>query len=230
MNINNKKIDKNFVETIYLLNKHNIKYWLCHGTLLGIIRDKELIPWDHDIDIALWKEENLKETITNFMIKNNYTLKEKYFIADDLLTFIKKDGGREIDINFYEKKEINNEEFAYIKWFIPKNILMRMIDALSSSSLYSGKGAWLINKLSYFEKIFEKLMKLLIRKNLFYKSVGYTQPFNLLKEFKTINFKDIEVLVPKLAEEYLAYVYGSGWKKPIKKFNWIKDSPSTRDV
>ena len=34
-----------------ILNSNNIPYWICHGTLLGIIRDSQLIPWDHDIDI-----------------------------------------------------------------------------------------------------------------------------------------------------------------------------------
>jgi len=45
-------LDQNFVLAINLLNKHKIKYWLCHGTLLGVIRDNSLIEWDNDIDIA----------------------------------------------------------------------------------------------------------------------------------------------------------------------------------
>ena len=28
---------------------------------------------------------------------------------------------------------MNNEEFAYIKWFIPKNLIMKFIDAVSVS-------------------------------------------------------------------------------------------------
>lgn len=38
--------------TIDLLHKNNIPYWLEAGTLLGIYRDGELIPWDHDADIS----------------------------------------------------------------------------------------------------------------------------------------------------------------------------------
>ena len=40
---------------------------------------------------------------------------------------------------------------------------------------------------------------------------------------KTFNAED-------LSEEYLEYVYGPHWKQPIKKYNWIKDSPSTKDI
>jgi hypothetical protein len=32
---------------------HSLPYFLDHGTLLGIIRDKSLLPWDNDIDLAI---------------------------------------------------------------------------------------------------------------------------------------------------------------------------------
>lgn len=36
-----------------LLDKNNIVYHLEGGTLLGIVRDKDLLPWDHDVDISI---------------------------------------------------------------------------------------------------------------------------------------------------------------------------------
>ena len=35
------------------LTKHGIKYFLEGGTLLGIVRDGDLLPWDHDVDISI---------------------------------------------------------------------------------------------------------------------------------------------------------------------------------
>ena len=92
------QIDKNFKEIINLLNNSNINYWLCHGTLLGIIRDNELIPWDHDIDIAVWKQTGLKEkfkkVIIKFLMKITYPKANQVIgvsnkLSNDLSIFVK---------------------------------------------------------------------------------------------------------------------------------------------
>jgi len=38
------------------LEVNGVSYFLEAGTLLGIVRDKDLIPWDHDIDLCITSE------------------------------------------------------------------------------------------------------------------------------------------------------------------------------
>ena len=57
--------DQNFITFLSIVEKQdsNFQYFAYAGTLLGLIRDEALIPWDHDIDIALMPNANNSETV-----------------------------------------------------------------------------------------------------------------------------------------------------------------------
>jgi len=47
---------------------NNTTYWVDFGTLLGLVRENNIIPWDKDIDISTW--ENDFEITKNLFLNN----------------------------------------------------------------------------------------------------------------------------------------------------------------
>lgn len=226
LNLREKKIkDPNFIEIINILNKNKIKYWLCHGTLLGVIRDRKLIEWDHDIDVALWENKKIREKILKLLKRNGYKLRKGFEVKDDIISFSKK-GGRIVDINFYIKKKllINDLKVAYIKWYVPGNFFCKLIDALSNARNYNGKFKYIVKATSPFQEFFNYIKNLLISLKLFYREIGYSEPEHLLKKIKTIKIENLNLKIPYNPEKYLEYLYGKKWRIPKKNYIWHKDS------
>lgn len=220
-----KKIDKNLITLIDILTEYKINYWVCHGTLLGIIRDKELIPWDHDIDVGVIENKKNRMTLPVILKKSGFKQVKKTFLKNDgMLKFIKK-GGREVDINFY-KINLRNKT-AYVRWHIPKNLFMRTVDVLSFAKNYKGNYAQFINFFGFSENFFLRLKKYLVLKKIFYSHAGYSHKQDYALKLNKYNFDGLEIYIPKNFKNYLKDLYGKNWKIPIKNYNWIKHSPST---
>ena len=73
------RMKKAILRVITILEKNNIPYWMDEGTLLGIIRDGDLLPWDHDADLGIpgdfaekvWKIRY--KFFPHFFVKRNMT-------------------------------------------------------------------------------------------------------------------------------------------------------------
>ena len=66
-----EKLNKTLLFLITLLNNNNIKNWfVCYGTLLGLVRENSCIDGDDDIDIII--EKSNYDIIKNILIENNF--------------------------------------------------------------------------------------------------------------------------------------------------------------
>jgi len=219
---NTRKIDNNLALTAQIFKENKIPFWLCGGTLLGIFRDKKLIEQDSDIDVAVWDKTIEKVKLVEMMTANNFKLVKKFFSGDGICTF-HKDGGKNVDVHFYEiifNKALKKDVAIVFQNYLPKNIFMKFIDAASTSNNYSGKFKHLIKTLYVFQPFFKFIKSILIKKKMFYNAIGNSEPIELLKDFKEIDFFDIVLRIPSKTEEYLKFVYGDGWNIPDDNFHY----------
>jgi hypothetical protein len=225
--------DKTFQDVCQLLDRHNINFWICHGTLLGIIRENRLLPWDHDMDFAVWDFEVSKDEVIDIFVSNGY--KQELIFGDiDCLHFYGKN--KKIDISFYKVK--NN--IASIKWIAPPRSFLikvylyciQIIWERSSKNIELSKGIIkktiqivlikLILTLKYF---FSDATKNFLYKNsikyMYY--TGYSYPSDLMV-FRSIKYNECLIQVPIDSEKCLELTYGNDWKKPKEKYIWYEEA------
>lgn len=84
------------------LEKTGVSYWLEGGTLLGIIRENRLLPWDNDMDISMYIKDRLK--LVKVAIKlffKGYRISTRFYNRD--LDPFRKYELRMIKVRNYEK-------------------------------------------------------------------------------------------------------------------------------
>ena len=218
-------------KAINVLDSQKIEYWVTDGTLLGIVRENRILPWDSDVDIGVWKTKVSISKIIELFIENGFEYFEVLPDADSLHFRI---DNVQLDINLYSE-ELGETS---IKWTTnpTKSVdrfLVKIINAIfeyhkgtsvTRKKEFIGIGLMrvLLGLLGYLltYKMLEKMYSFARRRYLY---MGCTYPSELLK-MKKIIFKDHELNVPFNCEEYLRLTYGEEWRKPNKEYVWEKDT------
>lgn len=248
----NKTKEKRMVEDLRdmkeILDKHNIKYWLDWGTLLGAVRGGEIIEGDKDIDIGMMESDYGK------IISILPEIKKKGFLVHKTPLQIPKPSFEKskykIDIWPYFQLDKNNFVtynyvvllkglVAKVLWFIwlpficaEKNINLELPHNKFEFMPHSKFKFTIAFLMEYFLSLFpyklrkslaETALKKLI-KNDCVEFVKAIVPKYYFEKFRKIKFYGLTFDIPFNAEAYLEYKYGKDWKIPRrKKWVWYKE-------
>lgn len=151
---------------------YKIEHFIFFGTLLGIVRDGDIIPNDDDIDIYV--DINLKKELINALTENGFNVDERtypnlsnYFLQlqikrENILTYV--------DFYFFDQSHPN----------------------------------FIVDKWNFYGDIDNH-----------YNAIHV--PKNLIFPLKKYIYKNNEISIPAYPEQLCGFLYGKGWKIPLKK-------------
>lgn len=235
-NPNFEVLDKLLADILLCTNKCTLNLWLECGTLLGMIRDSDYIPWEDDLDFGAFKNLVVQEQ----QVEISATLRGKGYevkIYDSYWHIAVPNSICHADINFYS---IENHSLAIVPLTGPgSSIAAKIVDSLRRIVMQKPLGV--DNKSKRLRDIIKALLQnmcsiipmgvtnvigdflenLLVALSV---DISWRVPVRYLKEFKSIKFRGYDVDVPASSEEYLAYRYGEDWETPRKEYNtWKED-------
>lgn len=150
-----KKFQKEYIRYLKVLidffEANDIKYSLAYGTLLGAIREHDMIPWDTDIDLWLFEDEMLKIEKLSSKLPNC----------------------------FYFRSYKNNEEFYGLNRVYIKNLYRIMTGEKEAKNVYIDLFVLKkVGNVSKQKKIFQRYKKLEERTSFKYSK---NKPSNFIK-------------------------------------------------
>jgi hypothetical protein len=231
--------DEVFKDVCQLLSNNSINYWICHGTLLGIIRENRLLPWDHDIDFAVWDHETEKRHIETLMKEHGYH-QEVIPIDMDCLHFFAEN--KKVDISFYKI----DDNIGTVKWAIsPTDNLGKLMIFISNILLENNNIIKYVNK----NLILNALLSFVRSCTLFFTRIvtddqkqsfinhalgrinytGYSYPTEIMK-IKMMDYAGIKIPIPIEPEICLEMTYGKDWRIPNKNYIWYEEAENLFDL
>lgn len=221
----------NIRKSLELLNiffkKNHIEFWLEAGTALSAFRDGKIFPWEHDIDVAIWRDQMPNpEKFINFFSREGYeVIVQKDFPFIDNIIQLRADKKQEknlfdIDIYLYSRKDGS----AYMRWIQKpegdySNIKRRLIFILRNLCNPKTK-KWRV----YSKMLPKRFSKILFRKYLIFHiknstCIYHKFPEEFFLDLKKILFYGLNINIPSNTESYLEHRYGSSWNIPDSEFN-----------
>jgi hypothetical protein len=172
-----------------------IPHWVCNGTLLGIIRDGQLIPWDTDLDIGVPSDFNNIDFYESFFGLGFKLLDEGQ--GSDYITF--NFGGIRVDLNFFHEDESRGS--LETLWLVPKpGIISRLLFRFHSRLHLPHK----------FQSLFSR-------------REGYTSLVKDVYPIQSISALGLEIPVPRHPDRVLSFTYGESWQVPNPNYQWRTD-------
>ncbi len=224
-------------DTVGILNQHNISYWADCGTLLGLIRENQLLEWENDIDLGVMVnkgDSRQKECIESIFSNKGYVVRR----FKDHTNVSKEGDDVYLDINYYYKLDDMAIKPAchpgtfgkvfYVLYEIMVNrykiketdnaLKTRIIACIAAASRFIPSRVR-----TYMGNIFHAIYMKMPQKD-----ITWRVPLDYFQTLRKIDYKGHQISVPADSEGYLSYRYGVDWMQPRRQWRTDVNDFSTK--
>lgn len=229
----NEAHDPNLVDAVVALSSAGITFWLNEGTLLGLVRDGQLIDGDDDIDISIRDTDSSLPEIANTLADAGFSVSLNWLRRPGRPGLkLTRPGGRMLDISSYQLVEYGGERFWSRQWFttdatpptglMPRGrfFILRLLHRGVLAAQWSQTGQ--AKHTSRFSLALSALHQTLSSRWGFGDTFGYFIPDSLLKNIAPVDCGGLPCPLPVEAEKVLEHLYGHSWRTPQSSAHWTQ--------
>lgn len=187
-----------FKSVTNILDKLDIRYWLEWGTLLGIVRDNKLIPWDRDIDLGTFgiPDGARRKEISEKLSASGYISMWDFEPLADVHTSLTMSGLSRVSVGL-EIIDPHRGNWSFEGETLAANL-----------SFYNTPPARSYMDIGYIRTTKGERIKTV---------AGPSFPYEMFLSCAYVEFEGNWFYVPDPPEEYLRLAFGKDWRIPKQK-------------
>lgn len=215
-----------------IFNASNLRWWINCGTLLGLVRQGQLLDTDSDIDIECWAQSEGWSDLMVHLREAGYRVRALAYRGMVYKLWMRRPphngaqrrvGERFVDLHIFRRH-------GEVAWYPAKTVLPNPPeDHVLRRAILSSLGPplrFVWRRTSLLDSEAPALRSVML-------SLGFSLntvevPAYFYDEIKRQNLAGIRLPVPSLTEKMLTYRYGD-WRTPVDDWDYRRDDPTLQD-